>query len=86
MSGAIKFQKVKIDMDSKYKLPKKIYMNTNLDGLLAEIQKLEAGDKFEFIVDSIRLSVRKHCIDVYCMNAGKFSRNDYCRILSNMII
>ena len=31
--------------DLKYKLPKKIYMNTNLDGLLAEIQKLEAGEE-----------------------------------------
>lgn len=31
--------------DSKYKLPKKIYMNTNLDSLLAEIQKLEAGEE-----------------------------------------
>ena len=31
--------------DLKYKLPKKIYMNTNLDSLLAEIQKLEAGEE-----------------------------------------
>ena len=31
--------------DLKYKLPKKIYMNTNLDGLQAEIQKLETGEE-----------------------------------------